>query len=211
MTRPENDAGPDGAILLRHDRDVMVTLPPDRMMAAVFSQSFPNLLESAIEMPMTGMISPGRMLAAEYDAEGDRIGTTLQTAKPELLRDRQAAPPIFVPVYGATLIRTFIRAETARGVIVIGGLPTGFSTAPMDLAAIDAIRSFYLQNGAKFASLPNLSRYPVADFYDSPDHLAQPCQFKHSIAVARLLGGVLGIKMSAPTAAEVALAKTCPD
>jgi len=209
-TRPENDAGPDGAILLRHDRDVMVTLPPDRVMAAVFSQNFPNLLESAIEMPMTRMISPGRLLAAEYDTQGDRIGTTLQTAKPALLRDHLAAPPMFVPVYGATLIRNFIRAETARGVIIVGGLPTGFSTAPMDMRAIDAIRSFYIQNGAAFAALPNLSRYPVADFYDSPDHLAQPCQFKHSIAVARLLGQVLGLKVAAPTAAEMALAGTCP-
>jgi hypothetical protein len=211
MTRPENDAGPDGAILVRHDRDVMLSLPPDRVMAALFSQNFPNLLESAIEMPMSHMISPSRLLAAEYDAEGDRIGTTLQSAKPALLRDHVAAPPMFQPVYGATLIRDFIRTETARGVIVVGGLPTGFSTAPMDARAIDAIRNFYLENGAAFAALPNLSRYPVADFYDSPDHLAQPCQFKHSIAVARLLGLVLGLRVSAPATAETALAATCPD
>jgi hypothetical protein len=211
MTRPENDSGPDGAILLRHDRDVMVTLPPDRVVAAVFSQTFPNLMESAIEMPMSRMISPAGMLAAEYDAQGDRIGTTLQTAKPELLRDRRAAPPMFQPVYGATLIQNFIRAETARGVIVVGGLPTGFSTAPMDLRAINAIRNFYVKNGAKFAALPNLSRYPVADFYDSPDHLAQPCQFKHSIGVARMLAGILGMKASAPSEEDIQMAATCPE
>jgi hypothetical protein len=206
MTRPENDAGPDGAILVRHDRDVMLSLPPDRVMAAVFSQNFPNFLESAIEMPMSRMISPARLLAAEYDAQGDRIGTTLQTAKPELLRDHAAAPPMFQPVYGATLIQNFIRAETARGVIVVGGLPTGFSTAPMDERAIAAIREFYLENGAKFAALPNLSRYPVADFYDSPDHLAQPCQFEHSIAVARMLGAVLGVRVAPPSRDVLALA-----
>jgi len=210
MTRPQNDAGPDGAILVRHDRDVMFSLPPDRVMAAVFSQTFPNLLESAIEMPMSRLISPARVLAAEYDAQGDRIGTTLRTAKPGLLRDHQAAPPMFEPVYGAKLIRNFIRAETARGVIVIGGLPTGFSTAPMNLSAIRAIREFYLENGGKFAALPNLSRYPVADFYDSPDHLAQPCQFEHSIAVARMLAGVLRRSVAAPSRDVLALAGTCP-
>jgi hypothetical protein len=210
MTRPENDAGPDGAILVRHDRGVMFSLPPDRVMAAIFSQTFPNLLESAIEMPMSRMISPSAVLAAEYDPEGDRIGTTLQTAKPALLRGNHPAPPVFQPVYGAQLIQMFIRTETSRGVIIIGGLPTGVSSVPIDPFAITAIRKFYLQNGAKFAALPNLSRYPIADFYDSPDHLAQPCQFKHSIAVAQMLGDVLHLKVTAPRPAETALAETCP-
>jgi hypothetical protein len=208
MTRPQIDAGPDGAILLRHDRDVMFALPADRVAASVFSQSFPNLLESAIEMPMSRAVSADRILAAEYDCEGDRIGTTLVTAKPALLRMGKA--PQFQPVYGAVLIEKFIRTETARGVIVIGGLPTGFLDPPMSLEAAKAVREFYDENGAMFAALPNLSRYPVADFYDSPDHLAQPCQFKHSIAVARMLGGVLDRPVIAPTAAVTALAGTCP-
>jgi len=209
MTRPETDSGPDGAILVRHDRDVLLSLPPDRVLAAMFSTDFPNFLESAIEMPMARLIPPASTLAAEYDVQGDRIGTSLATAQPALLRGA-GAPTVFAPTYGATLIAQFVRAETARGVIVIGGLPTGFSTAPPPPAAIAAIRALYLANGARFAALPNASRYPPADFYDSPDHLAQPCQFKHSIAVAQLLAGILGRPAAAATPQVAALAKTCP-
>jgi hypothetical protein len=209
VTRPENDAGTDGAILVRHDRAMMLTLPADRVVASVFSQSFPNLLESAIEMPISRVLSPGRILAAEYNDQGDRIGTTLITAKRAMLRIGPA--PQFQPVYGAVLIRNFVRMERSRGVIVIGGLPTGFLVPPMEVRAADAVRDFYQENGALFAALPNLSRYPVADFYDSPDHLAQPCQFKHSVAVAWMLGSVLHRPVAPPMAAVTALAATCPN
>jgi hypothetical protein len=175
----------------------------------MFSTDFPNFLESAIEMPMARLISPASTLAAEYDEEGDRIGTSLATAQPALLRGA-GAPTVFAPTYGATLIAQFVRAETARGVIVIGGLPTGFSTAPPPPAAIATIRALYLGNGARFAALPNASRYPPADFYDSPDHLAQPCQFKHSIAIAKLLGATLRLSLSPAPPQVVALSLTCP-
>jgi hypothetical protein len=209
ITRPENDSGPDGAILMRHDRGVLLSLPPDRVFAAVFSTDFPNFLESTIEMPMSRLISPARTLAAEYDIEGDRIGTSLATAQPALLGNPRT-PTVYDPTYGASLIASFVRTETAQGVIVIGGLPTGFATAPPPPSAVAAIRAFYLANGALFAALPNESRYPPADFYDSPDHLAQPCQFKHSIAIARLLGEVLRAKLSPPPPQTVAVALTCP-
>jgi len=209
MTRPETDSGPDGAILVRHDRDVLFSLPPDRVFAAVFSTDFPNFLESTIEMPMARLISPARTLAVEYDVQGDRIGTTLASAQPALVA-KAGAPAVYATTYGARVIAAFVRAETARGVIVIGGLPTGFSTMPPPPAAVAAVRALYLSNGAAFAALPNQSRYPPADFYDSPDHLAQPCQFKHSIAVARMLADMLKIPVLAPDRQVQALAQTCP-
>jgi hypothetical protein len=210
-SRIQNDTGPDGAILLRHEPALLLTMPPSRILASAFSQSFPDLLESAVEMPMARLISPAQTLAAEYDVQGDRVGTTLATAKPALFGDLSAPPLPYAPGYGAEIIASFIRAETARGVIVIGGLPTGFSTAPPPPAEIAAIRALYLANGGRFAMLPNHSRYPPADFYDSPDHLAQPCQYRHSIAIARRLAAVLHIPVHDPPPPVVALARTCPD
>jgi hypothetical protein len=57
----------------------------------------------------------------------------------------------------------------------------------------------YQANGGTFAALPNLSRYPRADFFDSPDHLDEEMQIVHSQAVAALLAQRLasGLNLSA--------------
>jgi len=209
-TRRQTDAGPDGAILVRHAPKTLLSLPPDRILAALFSQTFPNLLESLIEMPMQRLISPQRLLAQEFNAEGDRINTSLPTASPALLGLPETGPPPFTLSYGAALIAAFAAQESARGVIVIGGLPTGFlATAPTP-GQIAEIRALYLTHGAKFAALPNHSRYPRADFYDSPDHLAQPCQYLHSIAVAALLAKLLNRPLIPPPPQILAQSQTCP-
>ena len=64
---------------------------------------------------------------------------------------------------------------------------------------VAAIRAIYEANGGTFAMLPNLSRYPRADFYDSPDHLNEEAQIIHSRAIAALLAERLdrGINLSA--------------
>jgi hypothetical protein len=56
----------------------------------------------------------------------------------------------------------------------------------------------------------NLSEYPRADFFDSEDHLAQPCQYLHSLAVAELIAGALGRTVVVPSADILHLASTCP-
>jgi hypothetical protein len=209
-TRQEIDAAPDGAILLRHARRTLLTLPPDRILAALFSQSFANLLESLIEMPMRRVISPQRLLAQEFDIWGDRINTPLAAARPALLGPPASGPPAFAESYGATLIGNFVSSEAARGVTVIGGLPTGFIATAPTASQVAQIRALYLTHGGAFAVLPNHSRYPRADFYDSPDHLAAPCQYRHSIAVAALLAEILHRPLSPPPPQVLAAAQTCP-
>jgi hypothetical protein len=73
-----------------------------------------------------------------------------------------------------------------------GGLPTGFADSPPSPTMIAAIRAIYENNGGMFAALPNLSRYPRADFFDSPDHLNEEQQIVHSEAIAALLADRLG-------------------
>jgi hypothetical protein len=212
VSRGAADSGVDAAILLRHDRFMLAGMGTDRILAAAFSNSFPNFLEAAIEMPMARVISPLATLDCEYDGFGDRINHGFATAKPALL---EAAPaPAQGSVgdhYGAALIAAFARRETGLGVLVVGGLPTGFSTAPPSLETVASIRALYIDHGGQFLMLPNLSRYPPADFYDSPDHLAQPCQFAHSIAIARRLGSLLHRPVLPPTAQAAAIAAACPD
>ncbi len=92
--------------------------------------------------------------------------------------------------YGAALIGTFVRRATASGIRVIGGLPTEYA-APLPDATLAAIHAVYRDNGGEFLELPNRSRYPQADFFDTPSHLSEPFQIAHSRAIATALRALL--------------------
>jgi hypothetical protein len=112
--------------------------------------------------------------------------------------------------YGSALIGGFVAAEVRRGVVVIGGLPVDDreQALPPDVPA--AIRAVYTRNGGAFLALPDESHYPARDFFNSEDHLAKPCQYLHSIALAAPLGAMLHRPASPPPPAMAALAAACP-
>ncbi len=93
--------------------------------------------------------------------------------------------------YGRALIAAFLRWAAAHHVRAIGGLPTEFADAPMPDKTLAAIRTLYASNGATFLELANRSRYPRAAFFDSPDHLSEPWQLVHSVAIAEALRPIL--------------------
>ncbi len=74
----------------------------------------------------------------------------------------------------------------------IGGLPTEFADRPMPPTTLAAIRTIYRTNGAAFLELANRSRYPRTAFFDTPDHLSEPWQIAHSVAVAEALRAAAG-------------------
>ncbi len=214
-TRAQYRAGVDGAFLLRHDRSVLGRLSPGRILGAVFCCSLSDFLESLAEMPLAyvGFIDPQRLLTSEYNGQGDRIDNPLADADTALL----GHPPRPVPDaqeiaggYGTALIARFVGQETAQKIIVIGGLPTDFTSADMTASVIGTVASAYTENGGKFAVLPNRSQYPVQDFFNSEDHLARPCQYKHSIAVAYVLGYLLNRPVQPASSAMTRLAAACP-
>ena len=205
--------GADAGMLLRRDKALLARLPAGRVLGALFCCTLADFLEGVAEMPIAaaGLIRPRRMLAQQYDVQGDRIGTTLASADAALLRQPVAPAPAAAAIangYGATLIRRFVRAETGRGVIMIGGLPTQFQDVVLPAATIAAVRWVYFGGG--FLRLPNDSQYPRTDFYDSKDHLAQPCQAAHSIVLGGALAGELHLNVRPPPPAALAAAATCP-
>jgi len=186
-------AGPDGAILLRHDRWLLPALPADRLAGAIFCCSADDLLEALAEMPLSHAVSAGARLAGEYNAAGDRIDN--QRGGAGMARIAARAAPAVADVqagYGTALIARFVAAERARGVIVIGGLPTAVSTLTLTPALVAAIADVYRAQGGGFLVLANRSQYPPVDFFNSPDHLVQACQYRHSMAVAAGLAVALG-------------------
>ncbi len=215
-TRAQYRSGTDGGILLRYDRSILAQLPPDRILGAVFCCNLSDLLESLAEMPIahSGAIDPERLLASEYNIQGDRIDNNLADADRALLRH----PPRPVPDaraiasgYGAALIAQFVARETAQGIVVVGGLPTDFTTVSLTPQTIKAIGTVYTANGGAFMVLPNRSLYPVQDFFNSEDHLARPCQYLHSIAVADRLAALLNRPLRQPAPGILGLAETCPN
>jgi hypothetical protein len=214
-TRAQYRAGVDGGFLLRHDPEILVRLPVDRILGAVFCCDLADMLESLAEMPIarSGAIDPVHLLGTQYNAQGDRIDNNLADADPSLLNH----PPRVLPTgqnisdgYGSVLISRFVSQETARKITVIGGLPTDVTTVVLTGAQVGAVAAIYTAHGGAFMALPNHSLYPAADFFNSEDHLVRPCQDLHAIAVAEALAALLHRPVTPPAAAVVHFAGTCP-
>jgi hypothetical protein len=150
-SRAQYDAEADGFMLLRHDRALLAQLPPDRILGALFCCTLADALDALAEMALARHgISPQALLAREYNAEGDRIDNDLAGAMPDLLRHPPRAVPRAQDItqgYGASLIARFVAAEAARGVIVIGGLPTDFSTLALSDDLVRTIAGLYTAHG----------------------------------------------------------------
>jgi hypothetical protein len=89
--------------------------------------------------------------------------------------------------YGAVQVRDFLVWAHAHGIRVVGGLPTGFADSPIGDDSVAAIRSVYQDGDGGFVELPGRSRYPRSAFFDTPDHLNEAAQIRHSVAVAHAL------------------------
>lgn len=215
MSGAEYRAAVDGAFLLRHDRGVLREMPPGRVLGAVFCCQLADLLESAAEMPLAHLhaLDAQALLAREYDEQGDRIDNDLAlrdaaligTAPRPLPKSREIAAG-----YGSGLIGGFVAQQARRGVVVIGGLPVDDQAQALPPDVLAAIRAVYVQNGGAFLALPNESHYPAKDFFNSEDHLAKPCQYAHSIALAPLLGTALHRSVHPPSPEVTAMAVACP-
>jgi hypothetical protein len=205
--RPRTTAelGPDAAIMLRHDRTTLSTLPPRRQVAALFAGDLRAAVMSMIETVLAGggFDDPRAAATGGPNAEGDHTGHTAAIAASN--RAALAAIKPFHPTasqiasgYGSEQIVAFLKWAKANGVRVIGGLPTGFIDSPIGDDALAAIRTIYRVHGADFLELPNQGRYPRDAFFDTQDHLNEAAQIAHSVAVAGALSRVMD-RIPAPT------------
>lgn len=208
-------AAVDGAFLLRRDRQVLRQMPLPRVVGAIFCCSLADLTEAVVEMPLAelGVIQPAKILGAEYNAQGDRIDNGLADRDAALLvQPARAVPPVqdIEAGYGTRLIAGFVARESRKGVIIIGGMPVDYASVHVPDSVISAIATAYETSGGSFMVLPDQSEYPRADFFNGEDHLAQPCQYMHSIFIARRLAAFLHKQAEPPPASIVNLAASCP-
>ena len=97
--------------------------------------------------------------------------------------------------YGSRLVVAFLRWAEAHGVRVIGGLPTGFIDSPLSNDELIAVRAVFRDQRAEFLETPEGGRHPRSAFFDTADHLNETAQISHSVAVARALARVTGLKL----------------
>jgi len=137
------------------------------------------------------------------NAWGDHVGhTALRGAARQAELVAMLEPPASAAKirdgYGSSLIAGFVVWARAHGVRVIGGLATQLDQGTGPDVTRAAIEAVYLAHGGEFLALPNLSRYPLTAFFDTPLHLNEPCQIAHSILLARALGPLLGRVVRVP-------------
>jgi hypothetical protein len=184
--------GPDAIIMLRHDRATLQTLPASRQLAALFASDLRAAIMSLIETALfeRAFHDPREAVIGSTNAWGDHVGHTAALAvlnRPALSKATQFHPSAdqIEAGYGSAVVVDFLQWANQHGVRAIGGLPTGFADLPICDASVAAIRSTYREHGADFLELPNRSRYARDAFFDTPDHLNEPAQISHSVAVAR--------------------------
>ena len=190
--------GPDGPIMLRHDRATLTALSSDRWLGALFAT---DLREAALLLIETALIAvgfpdPRDSATGETNAWGDHAGhtedlarasaTALATARPFHPSDAQINQG-----YGTALIARFLDWAHVHEVRVIGGLPPSFADDPLPAANVVAIRALYRAHAAGFIALPNNGQYPRTAFFDTPDHLNETWQVIHSVALAAVLAPLL--------------------
>jgi hypothetical protein len=197
-SRATAELGPDAAILLRHDRATLWTMPLRRRIAALFASDLRGGIMSVIEMALvrTGFRDPREAVTGSFNARGDHIGHTqlLGSVSQAALAAARPFHPSAAEIrdgYGTSLVRDFLGWAAGHGIEVIGGLPTGFVDSPIDEDSVAAIRAIYRDGGAAFLELPGRSRYPRSAFFDTPDHLNEAGQIRHSVAVGRALAGMM--------------------
>jgi hypothetical protein len=209
-------AGPDAAIMWRHDRATLAALGPARIIAAAFSSTAEDAVLSLVETAALALHPAlARSPFTETDMAGDGVGHTLARAGRNRsflagLHREDPMPAAIAAGHGTAEIAGFLDWARAHGLRVIGGWPTEFADAPPDPRLGAVLAGFYGAHGAGFLPLPNGGRYPRADFFDSQDHLVTECQAEHSIAVADALAPLLGRHANRPTALAAADAARCP-
>jgi hypothetical protein len=191
--------GPDAAILFRHDWGTLAKLPPRRWVAALFAFDLRAGVMSVIEAALVAFRfhDPRAAVTGASNAWGDHVGhsAALAAASREILAAAHPRPASAAEIAagdGTAEIAGFVTRMSARGVTILGGLPTGFDDLPLPENTLTAIRAVYADHGGAFLMLENRSRYPRADFFDTPEHLNEAAQIVHSRAIAVALANFLG-------------------
>ena len=182
---------------LTYDRENIGVLPPAQLGRALFQFDLSYLIGALAEMALDAAGVRRRFSVETLTRHGDMRGHTV--AKAERFRRQIAASESWLPKAAAfkmsrnaqTIIGRFLGWASRNDVRVIATMPTMFDDRLAEDALITQLRSLYEGAGHAFFVLPNLNQYPRSCFYDTPFHLHEECQIRHSTSLAKALRPIL--------------------
>jgi hypothetical protein len=198
---PGAKIGSEAPYVVRRDHASLVMYSPSQLAFALFYFDIRYFFSGIGEMVLQRAGIQRRTSVRTMTAPGDERGATSAKAiayRPYI--QSLPAPSVNVddyddPVSNAA-IASIIDTAKAKGIIVVGGLPTSFADGIVPAAVVDRLRALYEQHGACFLILPNHSQYPRSAFFDTEYHLQETAQIAHSAALA-------------PRLAEISRAASC--
>ncbi len=205
FTRPRQaDAlGPDAAIMARHDRVTLASLPPQRWLGALFAFDARAGVMSLIEMALLagGFQDPRDAVTGTTNAWGDHAGHTaaLAAANQAMLAaivPRHARPADIAAGAAHDSLTAFLAWARQHEVLAIGGRATTFADSPPPADTVAALRALFETGSGAFLALPNGSTYPRGAFFDTADHLHEAAQIAHSIRIAQALRAFIAARES---------------
>jgi len=197
-TKQEVMAGAEQPYVVAYDHDYLQGMGVERLVHALFYFDLKFLISGLGEMLLNSMHVKRRFTPDTLTRQGDESGHTREKglAYREQLASLEWSPPAPHDFTGdsfkAELLGDFLGWAAERDIQVIGGLPTTFDDAPVPDEYIARLCAWYRQHGQGFMVLENKSRYPRSSFYDTPYHLVEEQQIRHSRLVASRLGEITG-------------------
>ena len=195
-TKQEVMAGAEQPYVVAYDHDYLKGMKFERLMHALFYPDLKFLISGLGEMLLERLHVKRRFTPDTLTRQGDESGHTLEQGLPyrELIANVEWSPPSPEDFAGdsfkAGLLGEFLDWAADRKIRVIGGLPTTFDDEPVPDEFVARLCAWYRQHGQGFMVLENKSQYPRSSFYDTPYHLVEEQQIRHSRLVAGRLGEV---------------------
>jgi len=187
IERAEMESGAENIAIAHHSAAWIHDLGLRRIARAWGSFDFPFLVHGGIEMALARTGFQRRGGKEGITPQGDQMGHTAADGmayRDFLSKARFDTRPL--PQYSRALevIESFLDRMRAKGVVVIGGLPTTPNTFRLSDADVVSLRALYERHGQSFLVLPNRSQYPLSCFFDTLYHLNEGCQIAHSTQLA---------------------------
>lgn len=178
-----------------YDADLLLKLPPERLVWSIFyfdlKWLFAALSESwayyengdrmALQEP--GALTRQGDLRGHVPSRGKRFAEDVRHQTPDSIYLREVEPDS----EAMPILRDFLAWANARDIRVVGALPPTVDTAALDEERLQIIRDAYISAGHDFIDIENRGLYPIECFYDSTQHLNEPCQAAHTRALTRAL------------------------
>ncbi len=196
IERDEMEGGAENIALVQHAHGLLWSMGLARTARAWGYFDLPFLIHGVIESILNSKGFQRREGADTMTAQGDQRGHSAELGLPyrQLLQGARFDPPQMPEQSRAlSVLGDFLDRMHARGVRVIGGLPTTPDGVQINEPLIAQLRGFYQQHGQEFLVLPNQSHYPLDCFFDSLYHLNEGCQVEHSTEVGRAVAQRIGM------------------